>query len=41
MAFKVDGAAGEAVVGVDVVYDDEIKAVKVRLPFLQCDVCPI
>ncbi|KAJ7849406.1 hypothetical protein B0H14DRAFT_3866906 [Mycena olivaceomarginata] len=28
LLFKVDGAAGEAVVGVDVVHDNEIKAVK-------------
>ncbi|KAJ7820226.1 hypothetical protein B0H14DRAFT_3472454 [Mycena olivaceomarginata] len=28
LPFKVDGAAGEAVVGVDVVHDDVIKAVK-------------
>ncbi|KAJ7362696.1 hypothetical protein DFH08DRAFT_1025072 [Mycena albidolilacea] len=30
MVFEVNGAAGEPVVGVDVVHDDEIKAVKIR-----------
>jgi hypothetical protein len=34
MVFEVDGAAGEGVVDVDVVHDNEIKAVKVCLPFL-------
>jgi hypothetical protein len=33
--FEVDGAGGEVVVGVDVVHDDDIKAVKVCLPCLQ------
>ncbi|KAJ7786865.1 hypothetical protein B0H14DRAFT_3893453, partial [Mycena olivaceomarginata] len=35
LPFKVDGAAGEAVVGVDVAHDNEIKAVKSRFPCLR------